>query len=196
MKSPVPCRQNIISAMCGQEVINTLLTSCKTNIWKTQKENNFYIFHMPQLNQSKFLEIKLYCTWLFTIQYWLFTCSNRIYIYSEDLFDRIFFFKGVASVGIKSSLPVISEALHLPQTNHALPVLDKKICSVCDKSRPTLDKSNLTYIIKIKSYLSVLKHPHTMSLNQSPLHLSMNKSLYKRYKTDYWFCYFVLTVQS
>lgn len=62
MKSPVPCRQNIISAMCGQEVINTLLTSCKTNIWKTQKENNFYIFHMPQLNQSKFLEIKLYCT--------------------------------------------------------------------------------------------------------------------------------------
>lgn len=71
MKSPVPCRQNIISAMCGQEVINTLLTSCKTNIWKTQKENNFYIFHMPQLNQSKFLEIKLYCTYclLYSIDY-------------------------------------------------------------------------------------------------------------------------------
>lgn len=33
-----------------------------------------------------------------------------MYIYSEGLFDRIFFFKGVASVGIKSSLPVISEA--------------------------------------------------------------------------------------
>lgn len=110
-----------------------------------------------------------------------------MYMYSEDLFDRIFFFKGVASVGIKSSLPVISEALHLPQTNHALPVLDKKksVQFVTNLDLPVLDKSNLTYIIKIKSYLSVLKHPHTMSLNQSPLHLSINKSLYKRYKTDY-----------
>lgn len=86
----------------------------------------------------------------------------------------------------QSSLTVINEALHLPKTNYALPVLDKKVCSVCDNlDLPVLDKSNLTFIIKIKSYLSVLKHPHTMSLNQFPLHLSINKSLYKKYKTDY-----------
>lgn len=36
-----------------------------------------------------------------------------MYIYSEDLFDRIFFFKGVVLVGIKLSFFVISEVLYL-----------------------------------------------------------------------------------
>lgn len=46
----------------------------------------------------------------------------------------------------QSSLTVINEALHLPKTNYALPVLDKKVCSVCDKSR-------LTCLRQIKPYL-------------------------------------------
>lgn len=131
---------------------------------------------MPQLNQSKFL--KLYCTWLFTIQYSLFTCSTRMYMYSEDLFDRIFFFKGVASVGIKSSLPVISEALHLPQTNHALPVWDKKICSVCDKSRPTCLRQIKPYLHNKNQILPVCFKASSYNVSEPVSSTSVNEQIF------------------